>query len=199
MTALYAATTVLALLAALCWYRRVRHLEALAIRLGAQLDEAHLAAAALSVDHGSPAVWRRRAQSALRAGELTDRRRIADACAAVAAHGARELERHAHAAERSLADALGPHCSDCGNAIDEDWCHCGSAVAGHGQGDGHAPVPMGCTCGYDGMERDWKKIAEARHLIAWRLRDERDSARGWLARTVQIARGLRAQRLRGAP
>lgn len=167
---------LLALLSLFGWGRHARLLRSALDVVNAQLDQAHLAAAALSADHGSPAVWRRRAQAALRAGEITDRHRIADACAAVAAHGAREMGWHIADAERSLADALGPHCSSCGNAIDEDWCHCGSAVAGHGRGDGHAPVPMGCTCGYDGMERDWKKIAETRHLIAWQLRSERDAA-----------------------
>lgn len=39
-------------------------------------------------------------------------------------------------------------CQGCGNEIDPETCHCGSPVDMHGMGDGHLPVPMGCTCGY---------------------------------------------------
>ena len=39
-------------------------------------------------------------------------------------------------------------CPDCLHEIDPECCHCGSPVASHSWGDGHSPVPMGCTCGY---------------------------------------------------
>lgn len=69
-------------------------------RISAELDQAYLAGAALAVDRGSPGAWRLRALAALRAGDVANRRHIARACAAVAAHGARELERHLRGASR---------------------------------------------------------------------------------------------------
>jgi hypothetical protein len=45
-------------------------------------------------------------------------------------------------------------CSGCWHQIQEDICHCGDPIKSHGAGSGHAPVPMGCTCGYlDAPER----------------------------------------------
>jgi hypothetical protein len=46
------------------------------------------------------------------------------------------------------ASQLRPRCGGCGNSIDPDVCHCGTAIKEHHQGgDCHAPVPMGCDCG----------------------------------------------------
>ena len=67
--------------------------------------------------------------------------------------------------QKALDTALGPTCLDCGNLIDPDTCHCGSAVDAHGQMDNHTPVPMGCAC-YS--EPDWKKIAIARKIELYR-------------------------------
>ena len=39
-------------------------------------------------------------------------------------------------------------CKGCGNEIDPDVCCCGGEIKKHVFGDGHTPVPMGCTCGY---------------------------------------------------
>lgn len=53
-------------------------------------------------------------------------------------------------------------CTNCGSEIDPETCHCGMATADHGVGEGHSPVPMGCTChleklyevwGWDGMSK----------------------------------------------
>ncbi len=67
--------------------------------------------------------------------------------------------------QKALDTALGPTCLDCGNLIDPDTCHCGSAVDAHGQMENHSPVPMGCAC-YS--EPDWKKIAIARKIALCR-------------------------------
>ena len=41
-------------------------------------------------------------------------------------------------------------CPNCGNVIDPETCHCGGLISRHNSmNDGHNPVPMGCTCGYD--------------------------------------------------
>lgn len=68
--------------------------------------------------------------------------------------------------QQAVDDALGPHCSSCGNPVAEEWCHCGSSIKSHGAGDGHSPVPMGCTCGY--AEPDWKALAISRGEYRWK-------------------------------
>lgn len=40
-------------------------------------------------------------------------------------------------------------CKDCGAEIDDEVCWCGCEIAGHIAGDGHAPRPIGCSCGMD--------------------------------------------------
>lgn len=37
-------------------------------------------------------------------------------------------------------------CRACGFYIDPETCGCGSPIEGHGMGDGHAALPMGCNC-----------------------------------------------------
>lgn len=39
-----------------------------------------------------------------------------------------------------------PRCAGCQRSIDPATCWCGSPVDGHGYGDGHSAVPMGCEC-----------------------------------------------------
>lgn len=68
-----------------------------------------------------------------------------------------------------LAD-LGPFCDGCGQEIDPDTCHCGSAIGDYGH-DGHNTVPIGCICLYD--ELDWARIAKG---LRERLRAEREVA-----------------------
>lgn len=48
-----------------------------------------------------------------------------------------------------LARNQPPICPKCKNEIDPEVCHCGDLIKSHGIGSGHAPVPMGCTCGYN--------------------------------------------------
>lgn len=69
---------------------------------------------------------------------------------------------------QSLEMTTGPHCSSCGNPIDPDYCHCGSAIKSHGWDDGHHAVPMGCVCGY--ADPDWKALAKSRGEFAWKQR-----------------------------
>lgn len=38
-------------------------------------------------------------------------------------------------------------CPHCLHEIDPEQCHCGESMNHYP--DGHSPVPMGCTCGYD--------------------------------------------------
>lgn len=67
---------------------------------------------------------------------------------------------------------LPPFCDGCGQEIDPDTCHCGSAMEGGREYHGHDAVPMGCRCLYD--EQDWAAVAKG---LRARLRDER-TARG---------------------
>lgn len=46
------------------------------------------------------------------------------------------------------ADNMRDTCRECGNEIDPDICHCGSAKHFHGMELGHSFVPAGCTCFY---------------------------------------------------
>lgn len=39
-----------------------------------------------------------------------------------------------------------PKCGGCGQEIDPEVCGCGSSRQGHGWGDGHPFIPMGCDC-----------------------------------------------------
>lgn len=45
-------------------------------------------------------------------------------------------------------ERIHPVCDFCGNEVDPELCWCGDNLEGHGQFDGHSPVPWGCTCGY---------------------------------------------------
>lgn len=40
-------------------------------------------------------------------------------------------------------------CEGCSRDVDPTTCCCGSPFASHDLGSGHAPVAMGCVCGYD--------------------------------------------------
>lgn len=46
----------------------------------------------------------------------------------------------------SVEEGPRPKCSGCGQEIDPDVCGCGSSRQGHGWGDGHSFIPMGCDC-----------------------------------------------------
>lgn len=60
-----------------------------------------------------------------------------------------------------LENVIGPHCVHCGAEIDPDYCHCGERCDSHGRwSDPHAPVPMGCICGYD--KPDLETLARSR-------------------------------------
>lgn len=61
-------------LVAVYWCQRALHAEAHAAQLGAELDEAYQATAALSVDRGSAVKWRKRAEAALRGIAIVGRR-----------------------------------------------------------------------------------------------------------------------------
>lgn len=45
-------------------------------------------------------------------------------------------------------------CPNCHQEIDPDYCHCGSPIESHHWQDGHAPIPMGCICGYAKTDED---------------------------------------------
>jgi hypothetical protein len=103
---------------------------------------------------------------------------------------------------QDLELATGPHCDSCGNPIDPEWCHCGSAVASHGAGDGHAPVPMGCVCGYH--DEDFKRLAASRGERIWQMRRELASTNRRiddLTKAAELAavKGVAAGKLVAAP
>lgn len=41
-----------------------------------------------------------------------------------------------------------PICGGCACLIDPEWCWCGGKIDQHYM-EGHAPVEMGCVCGYE--------------------------------------------------
>lgn len=51
-------------------------------------------------------------------------------------------------------------CPSCKNEIDPDTCWCGSPIEGHGIYDGHSPIAMGCTCGYDKPQEPTTGVAK---------------------------------------
>lgn len=59
-----------------------------------------------------------------------------------------------------------PVCESCGNVYDPECCWCGSPVDQHTSGDGHSPIPMGCTCGYPKADLNEKAIYR-RALDKW--------------------------------
>lgn len=58
--------------------------------------------------------------------------------------GLREVERRI-IGEPGVTDSS-TRCAGCQRSIDPATCWCGSPVDGHGYGDGHSAVPMGCEC-----------------------------------------------------
>lgn len=83
-----------------------------------------------------------------------------------------DLVNHIIGLAHSLDDALGPHCTSCGNSIDPDVCWCGDYAKSHSGYDGHSFVAMGCDCSRH--ERDWKKLASSRGHLLWQTMRERD-------------------------
>lgn len=71
-------------------------------------------------------------------------------------------------AVQHMEDPLPPFCDGCGQEIDPETCHCGSAIGGDREYHGHDQVPMGCRCLYDRM--DWEAVARG---LRERLRAER--------------------------
>lgn len=90
----------------------------------------------------------------------------------------------------------GPHCSSCGNPVDPDCCWCGDDHGpqhDRGGDGGHGFVPMGCDCGRDPRDLDWRKLAGS---LRQRLRStERDlaAARGALDTGNEAFRVFREQ------
>lgn len=41
-----------------------------------------------------------------------------------------------------------PICEGCGCEHDPDYCWCGDAINHDAMWAGHAPIPMGCRCGF---------------------------------------------------
>jgi hypothetical protein len=65
----------------------------------------------------------------------------------------RNAERRVAELETQLADArcgitIEEYCTECGQAIDPDTCHCGETRYAHNYYSDHSFVPMGCACGY---------------------------------------------------
>lgn len=52
-----------------------------------------------------------------------------------------------------LCDRKPPVCETCGWEIDPECCWCGMPMDKHTEYDGHSPIPMGCTCGYNDAEK----------------------------------------------
>lgn len=50
-----------------------------------------------------------------------------------------------------------PKCEGCGHEIDPDYCGCGDRID-HSPWAGHAPIPMGCVCGYDPPLSDEQQV-----------------------------------------
>jgi len=68
-----------------------------------------------------------------------------------------------------LANVIGDRCGHCGSEIDPDYCHCGERIDSHDRwNDPHAPVPMGCVCGYS--EPDLETLAKSRGELLIRQR-----------------------------
>jgi hypothetical protein len=72
-------------------------------------------------------------------GALRDAKRIP---------GMPENDRDATLANAAIDAVLSGHeiCPGCRAEVDPETCGCGSSRDGHGQGDGHDFVPMGCNC-----------------------------------------------------
>jgi hypothetical protein len=79
----------------------------------------------------------------------------------------RALLGHIAALQQRNDESEGSHCSSCGNAIDPDCCWCGTTAPNH-VGEEHGFVPMGCDCGRDPSERDWKRCANGVRRLLWR-------------------------------
>lgn len=80
---------------------------------------------------------------------------------------------------QSLDDALGPHCTGCGHAIDPDVCWCGGTRGADGRSihaEDHGFVPMGCDCARHPDDRDWKRAARDLRMLLRQATRNRDAA-----------------------
>jgi hypothetical protein len=93
--------------------------------------------------------------------------------------------------EEALAMATGPTCDGCGEPVDLEWCHCGEAVAAHGQHSGHSPVEMGCCCHVDDPARHRKAAGVLRSEL-FRARSEIAALKTEIAKLVANGAPLRA-------
>lgn len=88
---------------------------------------------------------------------------------------------------QSLDEAIGPHCSSCGNAIDPAVCWCGDGPAAQHCDETHPFIPMGCDCSR--AERDWQKVATARGERLWQTQRELEALTARVAAMTEASRG----------